>query len=78
MRPSLAALLAGANFAVALGYGAILPLLPAPLDNVSAAAAYWGAALVAAASGWRFPPPSPEDAHEGHGRIEGTGITVGK
>ncbi len=35
MRPSLVALLAGANFAVGLGYGAILPLLPTLLERVS-------------------------------------------
>lgn len=35
MSPPLALLLAGANFAVALGYGAILPLLPALLAMVS-------------------------------------------
>lgn len=35
MRPFLVALLAGANFAVGLGYGAILPLLPTLLERVS-------------------------------------------
>lgn len=42
MTPALVALLAGANFAVALGYGAILPLLPTLLANAGGASAAAG------------------------------------